>query len=535
MINYYPQLSVNYYQWPKYRRTITDFGIFDMSTRGTETEEVGGCVDDDRGVGRNNDDDSHVQNDHDDIGDDGLLSRYLNVLSLINQFSNPTTRADLVNGNIVMIHRDKLSMIDEIRCHLLPWFRKCNLDNRNVRQSQAQGYLENLCNKSSDKFPFEDTSLYRMRSFAYIYEVLNQLAVSNYWDFREDNVHCPHIFQVKEEISQKSICRKVKNDEYQLPSTRLKMEDIVVISSDDSSSDSVSSSDESEEDLVYRGKRRYSNKGSAKEVVTPPMFSMDGKTPLIDYLVTFEQYFQRKYAGSEYDKTQLLEKFLQGDLLNVYKVKGGRKLKYKYMKEHLLKWFKKQKVGGKNYWKVQLDTACPEEGESYDLYGMRLLELGELAYGAAKRQGAKQVRKVFLNTISTRIAEKIIDTEDLLKVTNGKKKFDFSEIMEMAEKYRKKQRKTSMVQFSRQTLVEPTMSSDEDRVQSQNKNSERSEYHRNVRCHHCKKFGHTKRNCWKRSKSCLICGEEHFMKDCPKFDPNYRKSTSEGKQRSQGN
>jgi len=68
-----------------------------------------------------------------------------------------------------------------------------------------------------------------------------------------------------------------------------------------------------------------------RDVVVPPVFSMDGKVDLKDYLKTFEQYFELKYRGTSHDKCQLLASFLEGDLLNIHQIRGGRKITYEEM------------------------------------------------------------------------------------------------------------------------------------------------------------------------------------------------------------
>ena len=99
----------------------------------------------------------------------------------------------------------------------------------------------------------------------------------------------------------------------------------------------------------------------------------------------YEHYFTRKFSGSQYDQTQQLEQFLQGDLLDVIHARGGQNLKYKKMKEHLLEFYKKLKIGSKSYWRKQMQDATPNERESLDIYGMRLLELAELRFQMTKR------------------------------------------------------------------------------------------------------------------------------------------------------
>ena len=112
--------------------------------------------------------------------------------------------------------------------------------------------------------------------------------------------------------------------------------------SDDSSciSDSFSSSTSGESST--RRRRKPKTKDS-REVVTPPPFDSDGRLPLRNFFSLYEKYFRSKFRGTAFDMCQQLEPFLQGELLGVYKARGGRLLKYSTMKRTLEKHYKKLK------------------------------------------------------------------------------------------------------------------------------------------------------------------------------------------------
>ena len=124
----------------------------------------------------------------------------------------------------------------------------------------------------------------------------------------------------------------------------------------------------------------WNKKGRKRKVVKPPVFTMNGKGHLKDFSISFEIYFDKQFDGSSYDKTQELANFLSDELLQVYSVQGGRKLKYRHMKERLLNWYQKQRIGSKTYWRRQLDETTPNGDESLDIFGMRLQEISELAF-----------------------------------------------------------------------------------------------------------------------------------------------------------
>ena len=41
-------------------------------------------------------------------------------------------------------------------------------------------------------------------------------------------------------------------------------------------------------------------------------------------------------------------------------------------------------------------------------------------------------------------------------------------------------------------------------------------------CSFCGNSNHVRRDCWRENGLCLICGGQHFRKDCPNYDPAYR-------------
>ena len=94
-------------------------------------------------------------------------------------------------------------------------------------------------------------------------------------------------------------------------------------------------------------------------------------------------------------QTQLLSGFLKDELLRVYEARGGRKVKYPKMREQLLKYFNKQKIGGKTYWRRELGNATLGD-EGLDIYGMRLVEIAELAYPNFKSVAACHLNEHYL-------------------------------------------------------------------------------------------------------------------------------------------
>lgn len=263
-------------------------------------------------------------------------------------------------------------------------------------------------------------------------------------------------------------------------------------------------------------------------------------------------------------------------------MKGGRKLKYEEMKKALLHYYRKKKIGGKAYWKKKLDSATPLVGEDYEIFGMRLTEMAELSYPGHKKECARRLRKKFLSGLPLPVSSKIADAERALKVTSrGKRKYlPFSELLQLATDLQRDQDK-KQVMFSQQQDSfsshnresstarnfrgsEPSRGFREsepsrgfrDSVPSKgfrdsvpSRGSRESGPPRNFRefrpqrsssagplknhspsvdpvgggigCSYCGRPNHRRSDCWRASGRCLICGCDHAMRDCPKFDPQF--------------
>ena len=117
------------------------------------------------------------------------------------------------------------------------------------------------------------------------------------------------------------------------------IEGIIISSSDSSSSEESTEEGDRGSSIgdgdfhskARRGNSQWQARRDNCEVVTPPVFKVGGKLTLRDFLSMFEQYFFRRFRGSQYDQTQKFEKFLEGDLLEVFLARGGRNLRVSYI------------------------------------------------------------------------------------------------------------------------------------------------------------------------------------------------------------
>ena len=542
-----------------------------------------------------------------------MMEEVIGLQGLLIHLSNLQVRADFVNGKFGPdIDPQMLSSLDELRWSLFPQWHAGALEEKHSTMSNASILMNALLTDSQELFQPKNGNTQGLQSFAQWHKFLKILSRSDYWDATPPKQRCTHIFdnvtseklvppRVKEEKSSEGERRCHRSSQEKRRKVGRVEEIILSSDSSDESSPSLNSSSysSSEEELVRPRNRRSTDR---REVVTPPQFQMDGKLHLRDYLDTYENYFKSKFKGNTHDKCQQLEQFLTGELLNVYHVCGGRKIRYGRMKEKLLNYYKKQKIGGRSYWKKEFEAASPKTSESLYLFGMRLTELAERAFSKSPHESAKKLREQFLSQIPVKVAEKIVDMERTLKVTSGgdKKRLNFSDIMQLANDLQPEVTQSHTIMWSdrietppspasrprqfwsnnRPGLRDPRFVNEKPGMRSGNtvsskgltpytdKNShefdwppQRSSFRRpsqrspprpsqrsspqrnfpiqqqqspkrpwktdnsqrNRRwgkfCSHCGKGNHSENSCWRANQSCLICGGDHLMKVCPKYDP----------------
>lgn len=419
------------------------------------------------------------------------------VNSLFAQFKIHNVRSDFSEGRFDMkINPNIMLRLDTMSCVLFPrWSASHSLYDSDVATANAVDHLRSLYNKSSALFRLDGFE--RDSTYADWFNMLNMIAEDSYWNEITPDQRCTHRSENHSESKlyiNQGVKPKLKKESKSSSSESF--------DSEESGSDDYHSTDES---------HLRDNLGkSRKEVVVPPKFNMYGATDIKVFLRVFESYFSKKFQGSEYDKTQELSNFIDGKLLDVYNIRGGRKLKYSKMKKELVTFFEKQEIGGKKYWREKFHNENPSRFESLDLYGMRLVEIFQVAYPRIQTERSEDLKDHFLNTIPGNIAEKVRDAMRLMRATSGsrKNKIKFSTIVEMAHDLQ--QDCPKQVSW---------LGSDQILPQSVTKTSKKLTTSEEI-CSYCKKGNHTVSQCWRQQGKCLICGNEHKMESCPRFTPN---------------
>ena len=451
------------------------------------------------------------------------LSLILRLQALFMQFSHSRVRADFINNKFNWtLNPNLLEKLDDVRCLLFPRWVGGSLECQPPHRSYgAAVHLSCLARKDASicNMPGEDPA--HSLTYKSLFTLLETIATDRYWDTVPAEERCTHILAETEESSgnvtgnnARHKSRKIKTKKERIDKSPV----LVCISSDsESSGDSSSEGSSSTVTESYRSRRQLYDR---RDVVIPPPFELDGEMTLSEYLQIYENYFIAKFNGTEKDKTQELEKFLKDDLLTVYRIRGGRKLKYKEMKKELLAWFKKEKIGGRTYWREKFQKVEPDDGETFDLYGLRLKEVARKAFIKSGSERDKQLKARFLDTIDANIAEKIRDTNRTVKATTGKKGLDFAAMTGLAREMQKEEcKKVTWVKQSPQFTAgnlsfdranaQPSSfsnrishesrtfrtSSFNNRDHSSSRTSSGSRSKSNARCFYCKKTGHIKSEC----------------------------------------
>ena len=497
-------------------------------------------------------------NDLLDSGIDDICS-ILKIQSLLNQFSHPRVRADFLNHKFSwIINPSLLQKLDGLRCLLFPRWTCGHLDGQpGHRDLQAARHLRFLISKDNSPCIFPGDEVSDALTYKTWFDLLDNIASDKYWNTVASEEICTHIQQSDslessgENHHRQKVERHLKIRQKQ---SSIKQEVECSSSTESNTSDCDSTCDDTDEEIVSTARKNARrSRYDKREVVTPPPFVLDGKVTLSSYLTTYEKYFDNKFNGTAYDKTQELGKFLDGELLTVYKIRGGRKMKYKDMKAELLAWFKKQKIGSKSYWQDKFEGTQPEVAEALDLYGLRLQELVQLAYPTSGSERQKRLKKHFLESIDCEIAEKVTDANRTVKMAKKKGGLSFTEMVNMARELQKEStKKVSWMQENLQAKklrTSPFNSWEQPQAPSNELSSSTVKIYSNrnrslsaggqyrstskspgKNCNYCKRVGHTKQECWRAAKSCLICGKQHAMSECSKYDPEYRKKRQQSRE-----
>lgn len=501
----------------------------------------------------------------------GSAIELMQLQSILSELRKEQVRIDFLSGHIMKVDDAEMTLLslDSIRAILFPeWV--ANQVERQTRMQLSVDYFNKLSSGSSAIFriPCALTNL-DDHKFSTWKRAIIKLMESMYWCLRresqvvsskieqpklnskDDSTHGlrqqqPVLKSKSEGIQQ---CREPESDSSDtvMPkSTRnkynarkfygqAKKKQVEFVEISDSSSDSEEgdlSSDASVMVTRSSGRRYF-----PKDVVTPEVFDIDGTQPLRGFLDDYERYFWAKYDGTERDCTKELSRFISGEIREAYDALGGSRLKYREMRPALLQWYKSQSVGRTHKYKLELKTITMKPGESYKLYCMRIQEVANRAYPSDYKECLKQMKRRLTLTVPGWFSRSIEKKEELKVMLNLGKKVTWQEIMEIAERHDRKQRRAQLYNDSddeddlrtrmerlgcsmmnaaegKAHLGPGSVMNEENSSKTPGDESSGS----SVQCHYCGRVGHIEPNCWFKSGACTVCGSfSHRYKDCPRF------------------
>jgi len=484
------------------------------------------------------------------------LTTLLAIESLLAQFAHTKVRADFASGSFASnVDTRLLPHIDELRWSLFPRWTKGTIMEVSKRNQGAANHCIELLNRSKALLRTGEDDNVMTLPYAEWFGILDMISADPYWTVIPTSDRCTHVLSPisarevpqtkRERLSPfgggsierpKSVMADGGTRKKKQAERNVKVEEIVIsssgsedsldqsISTNDSSTDSYSSSDSNMRSR--RSTRRSRRSRRSRDIVTPPVFEMDGTVSLKDFLANFEAYFTKKYDGNTYDKTQKLSEFLTGDLQKVFNAKGGRKLKYGRMKEELVRYYSEHKVGKRSHWRRLLAQAEPEPGENYEIYGMRLTDLSERAFPRDKKEAARHLRNRFFSALPSAVTTKIEDAELALRATSrGKRKhLPFAEIVRIAADVQVNSRHKSQVMVADTPHLAPrpaTVQTCDNCRNSRPTTRHSREFRRSntQRCTYCQRTNHQRSDCWEANGLCRICGQDHVLENCPRYRP----------------
>ena len=518
-----------------------------------------------------------------------VAQNYCDLVSILLRMKIPSVRNDFLAGHILSSPDLELMLvlIDGLyNLFVPPW--EASPEARSANATTASKHFSLLCEQSQDAFeipvPYAIKTHYSYLTWA---QAIYQLRSCGYWteeeksnqpsepislfaDPRADKTrtHSKQKKQVgfsdKDSMFSKGASSRTKDDhgedssesESSVPSSskvrrgRSKTQAMRKLSARDhpdsseySSSDNGESTD-SDAMCLRQQQRGYTQ----RQVVEPEHFNVNGRESMSTFLDHFERYFMLKFEGNGLDQCTELGRFLDGEAKRAYDAVGGRHIKYKYMKDELIDWYKKQRVGQSYAKKAELSRAVMEEGDTFKLYCMRLNMLGLDAYPHDKGERSRALKAHFLATAPDWMVKCINKRKKTLRIIDPRAKITWKDIEAVAEEEDRdlkkmqfaksvKEERTSAQVFASQTNTAKPESVPQPVPQETRKStglgagsSHMSNQQQNqVQCYYCGEFGHIEPRCPKklRAAKCFYCGDQgHYYRDCPQFTQLNHASTS---------
>lgn len=295
-----------------------------------------------------------------------------------------------------------------------------------------------------------------------------------------------------------------------------------------------------------------------KEAVAPRIFDGKDGYSLKDFLLDYESFFDRKYAGSERQKSQLLGQYLGGSALRAYNAMDGSRLLYAVLKPELLDWYKGEKSSLRIRSESEFRKARMSSDDTLKIYALKLERLASQAFSDSVADCERQLCRKFRKTVPDRFKQALSDGERSLALHDGRSKLGWAEMMRLAQaedrhhRDRRDERSSESdpepdcsVWYSRPKpsfdfqTHKPSLHRERKNVKvsfgrtfqnsSRYSPPPKKEFNKNnpptvdiPQCNWCGKRGHLEASCWAKTGACNICGStNHDRNGCPRFDSSW--------------
>lgn len=171
-----------------------------------------------------------------------------------------------------------------------------------------------------------------------------------------------------------------------------------------------------------------------REAVPPVRFDLRSGVSLKRFLEQYERYFDTKYEGTERDKSQLLERFLQGSVKDAYDAIGGSQLKYAKLKPKMLDWYDTERVGARQRKFNEFQSCQMRSSDSLTVYAMRLESTALKAFPDSLSERDRQLRSKFRQTVPSTFI-RMMETSQSSLAMLGEKKMSWTMIKRLAESH----------------------------------------------------------------------------------------------------
>ena len=290
-----------------------------------------------------------------------------------------------------------------------------------------------------------------------------------------------------------------------------------------------------------------------RSVPRPEVFDLDSGRPFDLFLKDFESYCSGTFRGDQSRWSVELGQFLTGKIKSAFDAFYFPGEPYGRLKKKLLQWVKDSMESLRKRNKRKFEKMKYAPGESLRLFAARLERSFSLAFPLKRSESSSTLQRKFLEAVPKSFKKQVSSSATILRLQN--QKLDWNGVPAMASAYDAEQAETDIsvdrdaeaaevwattsapLVFNareRGRLASPIASAGVSRRGESRKNGIDSNQMyrprsvsahafvnngRNVfdarSCFYCKRKGHIKSECWRRSGRCLLCGSTtHRIAQC---------------------